>query len=231
MAKSKKKHDKGALRQSASSPSESRVDAGADAVCGCGAGHDGPVGKTAEDGSGALGADAVEVRPAEEPDATTAPVRVVPVSRLRRALPDIVKVALAFAFIGVAAVIWYKPPLVIADYPRVTYRYNGVWLDDAKLYRPLAMPTRYYVGLPLELAGRYEWFAVDRRREVVALTEEPSRRFMGRKAIKRGDPLGLDLEFRKIDGSEWQVFFFEESIVFSNAVLAVRLDAGKGNGK
>lgn len=150
---------------------------------------------------------------------------------MRRLLPDIVKVVLAFAVIGVAAVIWYKPPLVIANYPRVTYRYNGEWLEDATLYRPLAMPTRYYVALPRKLAGRYEWFAVDRRREVVALSEEPNRRFMGRKVIKRSDPLGLDLEFRKIDDSEWQIFFFDEAVVFSNAVLSVRLDARRDNAK
>jgi len=34
----------------------------------------------------------------------------------------------------------------------------------------------------------------------------------------------MDLEFRKLDGSEWRIAFLEDAIVFSNALLAVRLD-------
>ena len=154
---------------------------------------------------------------------------VSPKSRWRRLAPDLLKVALALAVIGIAAAIWYKPPLVVADFPHLSYLYQGKRLTDATLYRPLAMPTRYYIALARPLAGRYAWFAVDRRREVVALAEEPGHRFLGRKAIKRSDPLGLDLEFRKLDGSEWQVHFFADAIIFSNAVLSVRLDAKHNN--
>ncbi len=157
------------------------------------------------------------------------PAPATPKSRWRRLAPDLLKVALALAVIGIAAAIWYKPPLVVADFPHLSYLYQGKRLTDATLYRPLAMPTRYYIALARPLAGRYAWFAVDRRREVVALAEEPGHRFLGRKAIKRSDPLGLDLEFRKLDGSEWQVHFFADAIVFSNAVLSVRLDAKHNN--
>ena len=127
--------------------------------------------------------------------------------------------------VGMAVAIWYQPPLMQESFPYVSYTFGGRRFTDAVLYHPVAMPTRYYVALPQKLAGRYEWFAVDRRREVVALAEAPFRRSMGRLAVRRGDPLGLDLEFRKIDGSEWQIGFFDDAIVFSNAVLAVRLDA------
>lgn len=144
--------------------------------------------------------------------------------RMRRWLPDLAKVALALAVIAVAAAIWYQPPLILADFPYVSYAFQGQRATDAQLFRPLAMPTRYYIALPRQLAGRYQWFAVDRRREVAALTEQPRHRFLGRPAIKRSDPLGLDLEFRKLDGSEWRIFFFEDSIVFSNALLTVRMD-------
>ncbi|MDD4019507.1 MAG: hypothetical protein PHV28_16375 [Kiritimatiellae bacterium] len=152
------------------------------------------------------------------------PSSAAPKSRWHRLTPDLLKAALAIAVIGIAAFIWYKPPLIRADFPYLSYCYKGVWLTDAALYRPLAMPTRYYIGLPRQLAERYTWFAVDRRLEVAALTEAPRHRFLGRNAIKRSDPLGLDLEFRKLDHSEWQVHFFTDAIVFSNAVLAVRLD-------
>ena len=154
-------------------------------------------------------------------------VSVRPKSRWRRWLPDLLKAVLALAVIGVAAAIWYKPPLTRADFPYVSYCFKGQWANDAKLFRPLAMPTRYYIALPRELEGRYAWFAVDRRREVVALAEAPAHRFLGRSAIRRSDPLGLDLEFRQLDGSEWQIHFFEDSIVFSNALLAVRMDTIK----
>ena len=161
---------------------------------------------------------------ASDAAAAGTPLCGVPQSRLRRWMPDLIKVALALAVLGFAAAIWYKPPLIRARFPYVSYMFNGQRARDVVLYRPLAMPTRYYLALPRKLAGRYEWFAVDRRREVVALTQAPRYRALGRPAIKRSDPLGLDLEFRKFDGSEWQIHFFEDSIVFSNALLTVRMD-------
>ncbi len=151
------------------------------------------------------------------------PARTPLRSRWRRMLPDLAKVTLAFAVIGFGAAIWYQPPLLRADFPYVSCLFQGQPLEGVALYRPLAMPTRYYIELPLQLAGRYTWFAVDRRREVAALAEAPAHRFLGRNAIKRSDPLGLDLEFRKLDNAEWRVFFFEDSILFSNAVLTVKL--------
>ena len=153
----------------------------------------------------------------------------LPQSRWRRMLPDLIKVALALAVIATAGVIWYKPPLFLSSHPYVSYTFGGQKATDAKLCRPLAMPTRYYIELPRQLANRYTWFAVDRRREVAALTEEPGHSFLGQKAIKRSDPLGLDLEFRKLDNSEWQVHFLEDSVVFSNAVLTVRIDTKSDN--
>lgn len=155
------------------------------------------------------------------PTSTAAPL---PKSRLRRLLPDLVKVALAAAVVALGTAIWLKPPLIQASFPYVSYRFEGKTHADAVLFRPLAMPTRYYIQLPRKLAGRYTWFAVDRRREVAALAEAPSHRFFGKRAIKRSDPLGLDLEFRKLDHSEWHVHFLEDAIVFSNAVLTLRLD-------
>jgi len=149
-------------------------------------------------------------------------------SRLRRLLPDLVKVLIALAVIGLGAAIWYKPPLIRSSFPYVSCRFEGRQVAGATLYRPLAMPTRYYIELPQKLAGRYAWFAVDRRREVAALTEAPGHRFLGLKAIKRSDSLGLDLEFRKLDNSEWRVSFLADAILFSNAVLAVRLDVKPG---
>ncbi|HOM59343.1 MAG TPA: hypothetical protein P5026_13800 [Kiritimatiellia bacterium] len=169
--------------------------------------------------------------PCDNPARTVSDTRVATPSvaaarpaRWRRWLPDLIKVALALVVIAVAAAIWYQPPLVQARFPYVSYVFYGQRYEDATLFRPLAMPTRYYVALPELLADRYQWFAVDRRREVVALTEAPRHRVLGRPAIRRSDPLGLDLEFRKLDGSEWQIAFLDDAIVFSNALLTVRLD-------
>lgn len=162
--------------------------------------------------------------PRPAPVALAVPAQAPHRSRLRRLLPDLAKISLALLSIGIGAVIWYQPPLFQVSHPYVSYAFKGQLLTDAKLYRPLAMPTRYYVELPCQLANRYTWFAVDRRREVAALSVAPRHRIFGKNAIKRSDPLGLDLEFRKLDHSEWQVHFLDESIVFSNAVLAVRID-------
>jgi len=148
-----------------------------------------------------------------------------PQSRLRRLLPDIIKSGAALLITLFALTILLKPPLFKSDSPRVTYTFNGNTYTNALLYRPLAMPTRYYIQLPETLAGRYRTFAVDRRREVAALmTNELNQTLLGLPAIKRSDSLGMDLEFRHLDGSVWNVFFLPETILFSNAVLTVRLD-------
>ena len=149
----------------------------------------------------------------------------ISVGWVRRLLPDVLKVVGALIVISVALVILVIPPLVQSDFPKVTYSYNGATYTNATLYRPLAMPTRYYIALPEKIAGRYQFFAVDRRREVATLmTNKLSRTIFGMPAIKRTDPMGLDLEFRRLDNSEWRVSFLPETILFSNAVLAVRLD-------
>lgn len=146
-------------------------------------------------------------------------------SFLRRWGPDIAKAAAALFVLAAAVAIWFQPPLLKSGFPYLSYTFQNRPFTDAELYRPLAMPTRYYIKLPHELALRYQWFAVDRRREVAALAKAPVRSFFGLPAIRRGDALGLDLEFTKLDNSEWQVAFNPDSIVFSNAVLSVRLDA------
>ncbi len=148
-------------------------------------------------------------------------------SRLRRMLPDLIRVLLAFGVIAVGAAIWWKPPLLSASFPVTTFRYRNGPARAAALYRPVAMPERYYVRLPEKLENRYEWFAIDRRREVVALTEEPQHRFLGKTAVKRGEELGLDLEFRDIDGHEWLIYFYADAIVFSNNLLSISLDTKK----
>jgi hypothetical protein len=149
----------------------------------------------------------------------------ISVGWVRRLLPDVLKVVGALIVISVALVILVIPPLVQSDFPKVTYSYNGTTYTNATLYRPLAMPTRYYIALPEKIADRYQFFAVDRRREVATLmTNKLSRTIFGMPAIKRTDPMGLDLEFRRLDNSEWRVSFLPETILFSNAVLAVRLD-------
>lgn len=183
-------------------------------------------------GEGELGGES----PAQEASAQTQPVSQKPAptpapapSFARRFLPDLLKVALAFAVVVVGSLIWYQPPLISDDFPYVSYTFEGKTATDAKLYRPLAMPTRFYIELPKKLQERYLWFSVDRRREVAALTEAPQHRFLGWSAIKRSDPLGMDLEFRKLDHSEWQVHFFHDAIVFSNAVLTIRMDTKKHN--
>lgn len=148
-----------------------------------------------------------------------------PASRVLRLLPDVLKVAGALIVISVALIILVTPPLVRSNFPKVTYLYNGVTYTNATLYRPLAMPNRYYIALPEKIADRYQVFAVDRRREVATLmTNTPSRTILGMPAIKRSDPMGMDLEFRHLDNSEWRVTFLREAILFSNAILAVRLD-------
>jgi len=184
-----------------------------------------PVGDVSSVSAEAKGPESLDAVVAPEPSPAQPESAGLPTSRFRYILPDVLKVAGALIVISVALVILLNPPLVRSDFPKVSYSYNGQTYTNAVLYRPLAMPTRYYIALPEKIAERYQLFAVDRRREVATLmTNGLSRTFLGMPAIKRSDPLGLDLEFRHLDNSEWQVFFLPEAIHFSNAVLAVRLD-------
>ncbi len=145
-----------------------------------------------------------------------------------RLISDLLKVVIALAVIALAGVIWYQPPLVKVESPYATWSHRGSVWSEAQLYRPLSVPTRFYISLPSTLENHYEWFAVDRRHEIAAMmTNAPSRRTLGWVAVRRGEPLGLDLEFRKMDGSEWQVHFFDSQILFSNALLAVEVSLDK----
>lgn len=131
-----------------------------------------------------------------------------------------------FSVMGLAlgATIWYRPPLFRSDTLEVKCSYLDEPIEGVELYRPLSMPSRYYVRLPHELRKRYRWFSIDRRREICAIAKPPEKNLFGIPSIRRGDNLGLDLEFRHLDGSEWQIGFFTDSIVFSNALLSIRLD-------
>lgn len=149
--------------------------------------------------------------------------------RLRRWRADIIKVVGA-VLVGICAMgVWLHPPLLSATFPHVTYSIHGKTYDDAQLYRVLSMPTRYYVQLPQKLPeGYHDWFVVDCRREVVAMmTNAPQPSVFGPRFIRRGSPLGLDLEFRKMDRSEWRIKFAEHAVVFSNTTVTVRLDSEK----
>ena len=149
--------------------------------------------------------------------------------RLRRWRADIIKVGGAVIVGTCAMVVWVHPPLLSSTFPHVTYSVHGKTYDDARLYRVLSMPTRYYVQLPQKLPeGYHDWFVVDCRREVVAMvTNAPQPSVFGPRFIRRGSPLGLDLEFRKMDRSEWRIRFAEHAVVFSNTTVTVRLDSEK----
>jgi hypothetical protein len=103
-----------------------------------------------------------------------------PKSRFRRMLPDILRVFIAFTVILIGVAIWLKPPLISASFPLTTFSHKGGPEQEATLYRPIAMQERYYVELPEMIADRYQWFAIDRRREEVALCDEPIHRFFGK---------------------------------------------------
>ena len=97
----------------------------------------------------------------------------VPISRWKKWGADSVKAVLALLMLALGVAVWWQPPLVAAKSPSVSYTFQGKVFRDAELYAPLSVPTRYYIRLPHELARRYSWFAVDRRREVAALSKEP----------------------------------------------------------
>jgi hypothetical protein len=146
--------------------------------------------------------------------------------RIRRMLPDLISVLIALIVVVLGSILWWQPPLFTCSFPATSFSYKRGPAMAATLYRPVAMRQRYYIQLPEKIENRYEWFAVDRRREVVALSEEPQHQLLGVSAIRRSDPLGLDLEFRTIDGHEWLIHFHRDAIVFSNNLLKVRVDTG-----
>ena len=148
---------------------------------------------------------------------------VAPAPKRRASGVDLLVALLSLVGLILGIFIWYQPPLVEISSPTVECRYLGEPIKDVKLYTPLSMPARYYVKLPRELRKRYQWFSVDLRREICAISEPPTHTFLGWHAVRRSEPLGLDLEFRHLDDSEWHINFSDERIAFTNAVLSVEL--------
>lgn len=147
-----------------------------------------------------------------------------PVLIRKRRLSDKIAVVLAGVVFALSAWIWIFPPLQPVSSPTAVYALGTNEVRQASVYRPVAVPARYYIELPETVLEQYRWFMVDFRSEVASRLKEPiSRRRFGLLSVNRSGDRGEDLEFRKIDGDEWTVSFFEGTAVFSNSLLRIEL--------
>lgn len=145
-----------------------------------------------------------------------------PVVIRKRRLSDKIAVALASVIFALFGWVWVFPPLQPVSSQTAVYSVGTNEVRQASVYRPIAVPARYYVELPETVLDRYRWFMVDFRSEIAARLKDPiSRRWMGLLSVNRSGDRGEDLEFRKIGGDEWRVSFFGETAVFSNSLLRI----------
>ena len=147
-----------------------------------------------------------------------------PVLIRKRRLSDKIAVVLAGFVFTISAWIWIFPPLQPVSSPKAVYALGTNEVRQASVYSPVAVPARYYIELPETVLGQYQWFMVDFRSEVASRLKGPiSHRRLGLLSVNRSGDRGEDLEFRKIDGDEWRVSFFEKNAVFSNSLLRIEL--------
>lgn len=157
---------------------------------------------------------------AAETELETPPPVLIP----KRKLSDKIAVVLAGIVFALSVWIWIFPPLQPVSSPIAGYALGTNEVRQASVYRPVAVPARYYIELPETVLGQFQWFMVDFRSEVAARLKEPvSRRRFGLLSVNRSGDRGEDLEFRKIDGDEWRVSFSGGDALFSNSLLRVEL--------
>ncbi len=146
---------------------------------------------------------------------------------LRRLLSrklDIFGITLACVALVGCILVWFFPPLLPDARSVAGCRVGNAAPQEAIVYRPVAIPARYYIYLPEKALGKFQWFMVDFRSETAAwLPESPERHTAGIRWIKRAGDKGLDLEFRKMDNTEWLVNFTPSGATFSNSLMAVSL--------
>jgi len=160
----------------------------------------------------------------QEEIAAETEVETPPVLIRKRKLSDKIAVVLAGIVFALSAWVWIFPPLQPVSYPVALYTVGTNEVRQATVYRPVAVPARYYIELPETVLEHYQWFLVDFRSEVAARLKEPiSNRRLGMLSVSRSGDRGEDLEFRKIDGDEWRVGFSGGNAVFSNSVLRIEL--------
>lgn len=166
--------------------------------------------------------EAIQQKPREEVIAETEVKKSPPVVIRKRRLSDKVAVVLASIVFALSTWIWIFPPLQPVTAQTAVYFVGTNEVARANVYRPIAVPARYYIQLPEMVLGQYQWFMVDFRSEVAARLKEPiSSQWLGLLSVSRSGDRGEDLEFRKIDGDEWRVSFIGEDAVFSNSLLRI----------
>ena len=118
--------------------------------------------------------------------------------------------------------LWYSPPLRASSDCIVTYTVSGIPHSDAQLFRPVGVPSRYYISLASPSAPQYRWFVVDFSRQLVALPSFGVTCPYGSPCIHRDQPLGLVLPDAKTE-DVWEVSFAGNAVHFSNAKLSVNV--------
>ena len=118
--------------------------------------------------------------------------------------------------------LWYAPPLQKSSDYSVTYSVSGKSYSDAQLFRPIGIPSRYYISIPTPSAPRYHWFVVDFSLHVAAHPLFGVTCPCGSPCIHRDQPLGLFLTDAKTE-DHWRVCFTSDGVQFSNGTMSVTL--------
>ena len=118
--------------------------------------------------------------------------------------------------------LWYAPPLRKSSDYSVTYSVSGKTYSDAQLFRPIGIPSRYYISIPSNSAPNYPWFAVDFPLGIVALPGFGVTCPCGSPCVHRDQPVGVLLTDGKVE-DHWRVSFTSDGVHFSNGTMSVSL--------
>ncbi len=131
------------------------------------------------------------------------------------------KYLLLLIVLAVLYLLWYAPPLIETHAATVSYSSSGQVHNDAIVYRPLFMPSRYYIRLSTVPRDEYHWFAVDFSRRTASLASPIFLQF-GEPFIHRDMPIGVSLTNPKVE-DRWTVSLTATNAIFSNGALFVSL--------
>ena len=125
------------------------------------------------------------------------------------------------------ALLWLAPPLLRSSNYTVSYVVDGLEFDDAEVFKPLGISSRYYVRFPSAKNRFYRWIGIDFERGVAAMAFLTEESFWGTPSIRRDQRVGLLLTNGKL-GEDWQVSVTRDVVNLVSSRMSVMMERRTG---
>ncbi len=126
---------------------------------------------------------------------------------------------LASIFVGL---LWFAPPLLRSSNYTVSYVVDGLEFDDAEVFKPLGISSRYYVRFPSAKNRFYRWIGIDFERGIAAIPLFPVKCPCGSPCIHRDQAFGIHLTSGKME-SDWRVSVTRENVNLISSEMSVTI--------